>query len=276
MSTIELHLFRIKFVKSRQMQLFNNDWTPAQIFQSLLEEKPSLELKQDNIWHIGNLQVLDNSGGAFAVGRTTKTTVAKYDHETGNFVEEYFEESPYTVCLYDLNIGLIAIAKKSKLAPTTKGIANKLNKLFSASTSVSDLNITIRIDLINDPEHFIQKIESSYTLKKFTSHFTGPNPIDADELFQKPLSVYCQTINGEKGKVIVEGTNLDTDVAVSITKSSAATGNEASARIIEHHGSTIKTINLKGDPVKKTYKEEDFNIELALSDMRSEYIRVRG
>jgi len=276
MSTIEFHLFRIKFIKPKQMLLFNNDWTPSQIFKYLIDEKPSLELKKDNIWHIGNLKLIDESGGSFAVGRTTKTTVGKYDSETGDFIEEYFEESPYTICLYDINIGLIAIAKKSKLTPTTKGIANKLTKLFSSSANVIDRNLDVKIDLINDPENFIQKIESSFNLKKFTSHFTGPNPIDADELFQKPLSVYCQAINGEKGKVIVEGTGLDTDVAVSVAKSSAATGNEASARIIEIRGSAGKTINLKGDPVKITYKEEEFKNDMALNDMRSEYARVRG
>ena len=277
MSIIELHLFRIKFIKPKQMLLFNSNWTPADIFKSALEEKPSLEFKQDFIWHIGNLQTLDNSGGSFAVGRTTKTTVAKYDREAGNFIEEYFEESPYTLCLYDLNIGLIAIAKKSKLAPTTNGIAKKINKLLSASRSVRKNDINIKIDIISDPEGFIQKIESSYNLKKFTSHFTGPNPFDADELFQRPLSVYCQAINGDKGRVLVEGDSLDTDIAISIAKSSAATtGNEASASIVEHHGKTVKKINLKGDPVKKFYKEEEFNMEVALNEMRLEYQRVRG
>jgi hypothetical protein len=276
MSTIELHLFRIKFIKPKQRLLFNNNWTPANIFKSALEEKPSIEFRQDHIWHIGNLQTLDNSGGSFAVGRTTKTTVAKYDLETGNFIEEYFEESPYTLCLYDLNIGLIAIAKKSKLAPTTNGIAKKLNKLLSASKSVRENDINIKIDIISDPEGFIQKIKSSYSLKKFTSHFTGPNPFDADELFQKPLSVYCQAINGDKGRVLVEGDSLDTDVAISIAKSSASTGNEASANIVAYHGGTVKKINLKGDPVKKSYKEEKFKMEVALNEMRLEYQRVRG
>jgi len=149
-------------------------------------------------------------------------------------------------------------------------------QLLSASKSVRENNINIKIDIISDPEGFIQKIESSYRLKKFTSHFTGPNPFDADELFQKPLSVYCQAINGDKGQASVEGDSLDTDVAISIAKSSAATGNEASASIAEYHGKTVKKINLKGDPVKKSYKEGEFNMDVALNEMRLEYQRVRG
>ncbi len=275
MNYIELHLFRIKFIRPKQRTLFHDDRTPSELFQAAIQEKPSVELREDYLWHIGNINIIDKTGGSFAVGKTTRKAVGKYDAQEGNFIEEFFEEGAYTYCVYDCEIGILAIAKKTKLAPTTKGIAFKLKKLLESTESVEKNGIDLKIDIISDPESFIQKLVASYSLKQFTAHFTGPNPIDADELFQKPLSVYCQAIGGNKGKVVVEGESLEPEMAIEITKSAASTANEASARIIERYGERPKTIHLKGNPVKKIYDEEKFQLHTALVDMRGEYKRVR-
>jgi hypothetical protein len=276
MSDIELHLFRIKFIRPIQTSMLHDQKSASEIFKEAISAKPSSEFRQDYIWHIGNIKKIDDYGGSLAVGRTTKTTVSKYDIESGNFVEEYFEQSPYTICLYDLRIGFLAIAKKSKLAPTSAGIASKLKKLLDTTQVVRLNELDVRIDPISDPTGFIQKLSSAYALKRFTAHFTGPNPTDADELFQKPISIYCQAVNGVSGKVVTDGDALNNEVVVEVTKSVAATANEASARIVERQGQRAKNIHLRGDPAKKTFAEERFSEEIALNDMRNEYRRIRG
>lgn len=276
MSDIELHLFRIKFIRPSQTSWLHDKKSASEIFKEAISAKPSSEFRQDYIWHIGNIKKIDESGGSFAVGRTTKTTISKYDIESGNFVEEYFEESPYTICLYDLRIGFLAIAKKSKLSPSLAGIANKLKKLLDTTQIVRINEIDVRIDPISDPTGFIQKIFSAYAIKRFTAHFTGPNPTDADELFQKPISIYCQAVNGVSGQVITDGDSLNQNVVVNVTKSVAATGNEASAKIIERQGQRAKNIHLRGDTAKRIFAEDKFSEEIALKEMRSEYEKIRG
>lgn len=275
MASIELNLFRVKFIRPAQKIYYQDDNSPSEVFRIAILEKPSSEIRKDCIWHLGNIENIDMDGGSFAVGRTTTTTLAKYEKESGNFVEESFEDSPYTICLYDLRIGFIAIAKKSKLAPTTSDIAKKVKKLLDNTKIVLRNKIDVRIDPISDPDGFIKKLTSAYSIKRFTASFTGPNPFDADELFQKPLSVYCQAINGDSGQVVTKGNSLDADVAIKVTKSVAATGNEASANIIESYGERAKNVHLSGDPAKKRFDENDFQAAEALAAMRNEYKRIR-
>jgi len=279
MTTIEFHLFRIKFIRPHQSSLWHDERSPAGIFKAALNEKPSVGFSPYYIWHIGNIEEIDDCNGSFAIGNTTKRTVAKYDSKTGNFIEEHeelFEESPYTMCFFDSHIGFVAIAKKLKLAPTTKGIANKLKILLETSRAVSENAITIAIDPINDPDNFIQKLNSSYAVKQFTAKFTGPNPVDADEIFQKPMSVYCKATNADTGQVIVKGEDLDKETIEKVTKSTAATGNEASAIILEEDKRLQKTIHLKGNQIKKIYVEGNYDPETVLKDMRKEYKRIRS
>ncbi|MCI5179499.1 MAG: hypothetical protein D3921_01720 [Candidatus Electrothrix sp. AW1] len=275
MASIELNLFRVKFIRPTQKILFPDNKTSSEIFREAISEKPSSEIRKDCIWHIGNIETIDADGGSFAVGRTTTTTLATYHDESRNFVEESFEDSPYTLCLYDSRIGFIAIAKKSKLASTTSDIAKKVKKLLDKTKIVLRNKIDVRIDPISDPDGFIKKLMSAYSIKRFTASFTGPNPFDADELFQKPISVYCQAINGENGHVVTKGKSLDAEVATKVTKSVAATGNEASANIIESHGERAKNVHLSGDPAKKIFDEDDFQAAEALAAMRNEYKKIR-
>ena len=276
MRYVELHLFRVKFIRPAQTHLLSDNRTSSELFHDALLEKPSAELRSGFLWHIGNVVQLDDSGGAFAIGRTTNTTLSRYDEEHGNFAEEDSEDSPHTVCLYDLQIGFVAIKKKTRLSPTTEGIARQLAKLLNQTDAAQSNEIEVRIDAIPDPFNFIARIKSARFIKRFTAHFTGPNPFDADELFQKPLSVYCQAIQGETGKVITEGEALDPGTAIAVTRSVAATGNEASARIIEHEGARARNIHLKGDYAKCTFPEASFVPSDGLSAARSEYQRVRS
>lgn len=276
MPQIEYHLFRVKFVRPKQQSLMYDSRTASDLFRDSINEKPTITLRENHTWHIGNIESYNELVGSFALGKTTKTTLSKYDHETGNFTEEVFEDSPYTYCIYDLSVGFVAIAKKSKLARTVTGIARRLKTVLEKSKAVITNEVKVIIDPISDPDDFILKLQTAYAIKKFTACFTGPNPIDVDILFQKPISVYCQAVNGEKGKVDVEGDSLNEEVLIAITHSTAATGNEVIAKITEKPNQQPRTIHLRGDAVKRIYDEEIYNKQQVASDMKEEYRRVRN
>jgi hypothetical protein len=170
--------------------------------------------------------------------------------------------------------GLVGIAYKSSLAPTVKGIAARIQQLLSVTRSIEANRVSVEIAPIPDPQDFILALETAYVVSRFTATFHGPNPFDADEFFQKPLSVYLASANGKAGRAEIQGEDLNREVLTSVTRSTAATGNEASARIRKKRSERAVTLHLRGDPVKRRY-DEDEKPEAVLTDMEQTYERVR-
>ena len=271
---MEFHMYRVKFIKSAQFHLFHPDLTPQEMMKQAMAERPSVKIKKGHVWHLGNVEYITNSAGRFAVGRTTKTTVEKFDADTGNFVEHIDDSGPYTFTYFDTNLGLLGICKKAKVAADVKAIARKLQILFSDTIIARRHTVEVRVTHIPDPQDFIQKLHSAYSIKKFKAAFTGPNPIDADELFQKPMAYYCQQLEGEVGNVVVIGSSLNEAAVVAVAKSTAATANTASALIQTKRGSRPVSISLKGD-ASKVFIEEDTNKTEVLEAIQEAYREIR-
>lgn len=189
MASIEYSLFRAKFVKPSQTSFLHADLTPRDYFLRALEERPSAELRKGYIWHIGNIRYFSETTGYFAIGRTTNSTIEKFDDQTGNFIEEELEQSPYTHCVFDARIGFVGIAKKASLTQTSKGVAARIEQLLATTLIIAENDISVEIDPIPDPEDFLRLVASAYKVTRFAATFRGPNPFDADEHFQRPLSV---------------------------------------------------------------------------------------
>ena len=274
MQTVEYHLYRVKFIKPAQTALFHTDTTPRELFEAALAQRPSLQLREKNVWHIGNIEQITPEGGRFAVGRTTTTTIEKFDEATGNFTELLDDSGPYTFVYFDSRIGLLGIGKRTKVAADIDSIARKIQKLLNRTSVVADHQVTVRVDLIPDPESFLEKLFSAYAVKRFKAQFTGPNPIDADEVFQKPMSYYCQQLGAEHGSVSVKGESLNDEAVASVAKSTAATGNSAAALIQTGKGLRPISISFKGD-ARKVLIEQETEMAQALESIQREYAEVR-
>ncbi|MCC4863339.1 hypothetical protein [Vibrio splendidus] len=270
MAGTEYYLYRVKFIKPAQLSLLLPSLSPSQVFLEAINEKPEMMLSSGSEWHLGNVDFFDQLTGSFAIGRTTKTTLEKFDKESGNFIDQLDDSSPYTTVVFDCRIGLLGIAKKSKLAPDAETVA-----LFEKSETVIHTGSEVKVNFIPDPQGFIQKLRAAYAIKSFKATFTGPNPVDADELFQKPLSVYAQQIGAQTGSLEVKGEALNEEVAESIAKSTAATANTASARIIPAEGKKVVPIRMKGDAVSVVVSL-DASYRDVLARIQDEYSRVRG
>jgi hypothetical protein len=275
MATIEYSLFRVKFIKPHQGSLFAQNISPGQAFLAAINERPSTEIREGYTWHIGNIKPFDDTTGYFAVGRITNATIETFDDATGNFIEQELETSPYTHVVYNAEIGFLAIATKSRLAPSAKAIAAKIEALLSQTSIVLQNELTVEIPPIRDPKGFLKEIASAHRVSRFTATFRGPNPFDADELFQRPLSVYLSAANGSEGKAQIKGEQLDKEVLQAVARSSAATGNEASARIQRTKTQPLVTVHLSGDPVKRTYDLDRHDPEKVSEDMTKLYHQIR-
>lgn len=274
MNRKEVHLYRVKFIKSSQQSLIEPDRSPKEIFLEAINEKPKKLVENGTGWTIGNITLESATLGAFAVGRITKKSIERFDEETGNFVEEIGDAGPYTLVFFDAEIGLLGILKKSSVGANPASISRRLQELFERSNVVKRSEVDVKISYIPDPDDFISKIRSAYRVVRFRATFTGPNPIDADEVFQKPLSVYCQAMSGDTGSVEVVGGDLDAKTTEAVAKSTAATANAASATIIENRGRKRKRIHLKKGALV-AYADLDSGRKEILKELQSEYLRVR-
>lgn len=274
MPTLEYHLYRTKFIKPSQVDLFQPELSAREMLETGLAERPSIELRENNVWHVGNVEYFSDGSGRFAIGRTTLTTVEKFDASTGNFTELVDDSGPYTFVYFDSKLGLLGIGKKTKVAADVKSIARKIQKLLLSTALVKRNNIDVRVEFIRDPEGFLQKLYAAYAIKRFKATFTGPNPIDADELFQKPMSYYCQQLGAEQGSVTVAGESLNENSVAAVAKSTAATANDATAVIQNSRGEKPVSISFKGD-AKKVIVEQDTEKEDVLRVIQNTYKEVR-
>ena len=276
MATIEYSLFRTKFIKPAQRSFLHEDHPASDLFLMSINERPSAMLRPGFTWHVGNIREFDADTGYFAVGRTTTATIEKFDESTGNFIEEELATSPYTHCVYNAAIGFVGIAKKNALGGSAKAIAAILEKLLAGTKVILQNEVSVEIPPIPDPDGFIRAISNAYRVTKFAATFRGPNPFDADAHFQRPLSVYLAEANGTKGKAQIQGDDLNRTVIKEVARSTAATGNEASARITKARGQKALTVNLRGDPLKRRYDELDHQPETVLADLTNLYHHIRS
>ncbi|MHA7834040.1 MAG: hypothetical protein ACX94A_06115 [Algiphilus sp.] len=272
-----IYLYRLKAIRSKQSPLFGTDITRREFVSELIGTKPSSEIRKGYIWHLGNVQEVDEDAVVFAVGRTTIASREKFDEETGDFVEIDDEDSPFTYVFYDSKISVLGVFPKARLAPTTKGIARSLEKLLNSSTFTLNNGVRIEIAEIPDPEGFINQIHQAYAVVGFRMEFGEPNPFDVEKDFHAPMEGLLKETGGNIGATKVSGQDLDREALEMLTRSVASVGNEASARIRNNRGDRPVTKHLKGDPASVLV--EEFGVPKVAAEIivgiRDTYRRVR-
>lgn len=278
MDNIEFSIYRVKFIKPIQSLLPFSLNSTDNFFISALNDLTSGRYLQDEKklfrWHVGNLRYFDEENGYFAFGRTTRGKIERFDETQSEFLEEEQEESPYTHCVFNAHLGVLAIAQKYSLGKDTREISVKLQKLLSRSFSIVENHIKVEILPIPNPDSFIKEIESAYRIFSLTASFGLPNPYDADRGFQQPLTRLLAEAHGRSGKATIKGDNLQSDVVSEIAKSSAATGNTVSARIQRRPKEASKKISLHDVALKRLFKRDEAP-ETIIRKITSIYLRLR-
>ena len=271
------YLFRFKVIESQQRPLFGSSLPRSEFIRTLINKKPSKEIRNGYEWHLGNIEAIGGERLRFAIGRITKASKEKYDEKTGNFSEVNDEVAPFTYALLDIEMSLIAIALKTKLSPTAKGIAHSLEKLLNSQSEVQENEVRIELAEITDPDTFIQQMEDAYSVIGFTVEFSGPNPFDVDKDFHQPMEKYLAATAGEKGVTTIRGENLDKGSLEKMARSVASTGNQAKARIKKNKDSKAITKQMKGNPIVVQVEDvnDDIKAKGLLIKLREAYERIR-
>lgn len=275
---MDFSLFRVKVFRPTQKEMFTDDVSPQAILREAVLERPTLPLMRGYDWHIGNVEVLDDSGLYFALGRTARSKVSVLDTKTGDFAEREFESAPYTHVFADVAYELVAIAQKTVLAPNVNSIGRQLGRLLNGSRAARRHRVTFAVSEISEPEEFLRELQSAYAITSFTVTFTKPNPFDVNEEFLLPMERLAQAADGSSGSTTIRGRALNSEPLTDLTRSAAATGDNAVARIRLGADSRPVRRSLKGD----TAKIPEDRIETRedkltfLQRLRAKYDEIRG
>ncbi len=222
-------LFRVQVFLPEQLPLLIDYREPREFLKAALLEKPTVEHARGS-WHIGNVKDVAPTGLYFAIGKELPRQVGSLDQD-GDFQNLSTLVAPNTHALLDLHYQVLAIAKNSELAPESKSVAKKLQKLLQATDIIRESEARIDISAIDDPEEFIQLIMGAAAVTKFQVTYGLPNVWDAEEDFQKPFQNASRTLGAEEATAVFKADDLDRDNLVRLTRAAAAVGKRAKAWI---------------------------------------------
>ena len=254
---LEFELFRVRLEKPSQSEMFHDFPERSDVLEYSIKGKPSLELKQTVKWHIGNVELRDNGWMHFLLGKTSLRKQEHLDKTTGDFVIMNGEESPFTYGMIHLESGVLAIARKTKVAPNTQMLASRFQQIVESSETVFKSNYNVVVKFIPDPREFHTSIKLAYAVKGFEFYVSPSNPIDIDSRIHQPSKDYVDDANASEGKLSIKGDQLDKEVIVKTANSIASVGDEASASIQKSPGDRATKVHLKGDPLKVSVKESE-------------------
>lgn len=238
-------LFRVRVLRPAQMVLPFDDAEPGALLLNVLANRPAVEVRRGHTWHVGNLEQIDGTGFYFALGRTTRSTVSHFDESTGNFVEEPFENAPYTHVVMDFRLQVCAIAAQARLSPTIPGIARQLARLFTDAID-GDRAISVQVDALKDPNEFLALLDRAHEVYRFSMDFVRPNPWDVERDFQAPLQRTLQEAAGTHGRATLEGGALNVEPLKRLARAAAASGDDAEA---------VMRMDAELKPIKRRLRE---------------------
>jgi hypothetical protein len=256
---ITLILFRLRTVRHNQLEILEDQ--PPKIIRKIISGAAEVSLRKNARWVIGKPIEIEDNNYYFKFGKKTKETKGKY--ADGDFVEEEEENAKYTHVFLDGNLGLVAIAKKSNLAPETQTIATNLAKYFNKCQFAYAHNITFNINEIKDPSDFIEFIRSAYAITEFSFTYSKPNPPDTNKII-KLNEDYAEAVNGH-GRNTVNGSSLNAGIIEELSKSIASTGDDAHIWAIDKPGGIKQKRQLKKDsPVVLNIEEESLEMKKSI------------
>jgi len=274
---LQLDLFRIRVFLPNQDDFFRRNLSRGQLIREAVGSKPTAPVWYGVHWHIGNVEVIDETGVYCALGRTTRGRIPVIDQRSGDFVEQEFDSAPYTHVLLDLELEVCAIARKTSLAPTTSAIARHLGRVLMSSPTVGASGVSFDVSEISDPEQFLAELKRAYAISFFKVTLKRPNPFDINADFLGPLSKAIEEADGETGEAAIKGKALDPVPLEELTRSAASTGDNAAARMYLQNQRRSVYRSLRGDTasISADALDDQDDRHAALDAVRARYKGIR-
>jgi hypothetical protein len=125
---------------------------------------------------------------------------------------------------------------------------------IAAKTRLAQKPIGIEVPQLNDPADFITYLDTTYSIMKYTIFFSIMNPFDTDEDWHKPMEWFVQEAEASRGKTTITGQNLNPTILKDLTRSAAASGDNATASMKMQEDAQPINRQLQGNAVNFSMK----------------------
>lgn len=260
--SVEMFLFRLKLEPyRRQRSLAELSINRPDLLFKLLSLVPSYQFSKKSIFRTSKIDNISETEHYFEVGIEYKKDGAKFDKIKKSFIAHENEITDFAHCFYESKIQLLVIEKKTGL-PAPKTLASRLalaieqiktiTEVFSCLTQEEQMlfiNSRCKADVIYEPSEFLKIIKNAYKVLKFNINIPMPNPVDFNDMIQKPVSELMSDVNASTSTVTVENKKegLDTHRLIGLTHDLSAYGAGASARVKKEENSNSEYIKLNKD-----------------------------
>lgn len=186
MKPATFHVFRIQCERLLQGRLFARERRPTEVIFEAIQSMPTASVRRGTEWHIAGAEDLGQFSIGFQIGRVQSVNTPQYDDSLRRFFESDAERAPFTWGVYDGATQACGIWRKSGVSLDAFEVGKKLETLLNQSGVPDNYGYAVSVDVIFDPEDFIQYLRNAYEIKRFrfTSHFE--NAHDVQRLIQKP------------------------------------------------------------------------------------------
>lgn len=245
------YLFRLKVVYPAQRGLFDthSDEESPKILKEAISSNPTTETKQGKTWVIGSVEEIGDQAITFKLGRKVLKLTPKFNEENKTFQDYPEEEYPNTQIFLHLGLQVCAIAQNSKLGVKPYNIADRMTQVLGYADIAVRSQLRFNAQPLYDPEDFIEALRNAYAIQRFVMEFSRPNPVDEEDLIQRPLQQYLQRADGQKGKVEFSGNAMQVEPLAKLAHAAAASGDNTKALIRENAGDKLKPKSLQNNPL---------------------------
>lgn len=205
------------------------------------------EVRQGSIWSVARAQDVDETALHFKFGRHRKMVlpfpVESPSADATDYVEREVDLWPHTDIIVDVQLALCAIGRKPELAEETTTIARALEVVLTTSPTARDSNLEIKASPIDDPQEFLERLRSAFSVKKLWVTIQRPNPFDVEQDFHLPTERVLAEMGGQEARVVWSGKNLNSKnpEVEKIVESVARSGGDYGATIQETQDPRSKT-----------------------------------
>lgn len=275
---MELQIYRVRTMRGSQGSLFDSKLDPPTVLHQSILRRPTAVVNKRAVWHIGNVEPVDDTGLYFRIGRRSKQRVPVYDQSSQDFLDQEMHRAPYAHALLDWRRELVGISKEPSLAPSATIFAKRFKRLLNAASLPEAVGYTFDVSTVTNPEELLVALRNAYAITHFRYTLRRPNPWDADEAFVKPFEQLVQQTEARSGNVTVSGHSLDVTPLERITRSAAATGDEVKVRLRLEERSPPIARSLRGDTaaIPVSSLENRPERRRALEILRHALDRIRG
>ncbi|MFQ5646924.1 MAG: hypothetical protein ACE5GM_08350 [bacterium] len=219
-------------------------------------------------------ETLRESGLYFQLGKTARSQRSYY--EAGRFVDEKAVASLYTNVILDIKYGLCAIARKSRLNPSTAGIANRFIKQLNQAKRARLTGVGFQADPVIDPEDFLGHLKQAKTIRKFWINFSKIDTFGENVSAANPFQAYLKRLGASSGKAEFKGAKLKAEPLGELSREIASSGHDAGALLQFEQDGALFSKHLKDNPVVFTQagfadKEQRRNL---LHNIRAKYFKI--